>query len=98
MSEKTLESKIKECIVNRLNLEVDPNEINDDAPIFNSATTESSETDFEGKSLDLDSVDALEIVVALNNEYDVEITDNDMMIFQSIRTIADFIREKTGVE
>lgn len=95
MTEKTLELKIKECIINRLNLDVDPAEIGDDAPIFSAAA---SGTPFEGKSLELDSVDALEIVVALNNEYNVEITDNDMMIFQSVKTIADFIRERTGVE
>lgn len=44
----------------------------------------------------MDSVDALEIVVALNNQYDIEITDNDMMIFQSVNTIAQFVEEKRG--
>ncbi len=48
--------------------------------------------------LELDSIDSLEIVVALSNEFSVEIGDDDMMIFQSINTIADFIREKTGIE
>lgn len=77
---KDLREEIKECIIDRLNLDVNPEEIDNDAPIFNSGEDEEP---IEG-SLGLDSVDALEIVVALNNKYDVEITDNDMMIFQSI--------------
>jgi acyl carrier protein len=103
MAEKSLQLKIKECIINRLNLSVDPNEIDDDAPIFymtpEGDETAAAETDntAHGRSLELDSIDALEIVVGLSNEFGVEITDNDMMIFQSVNTITDFIREKTGV-
>ncbi len=57
-----------------------------------------SSADPDLKGLELDSIDSLEIVVALSNEFGVEIGDDDMMIFQSINTIADFIREKTGIE
>lgn len=90
--DNSLEHEIKECIIERLNLDVKPEDIDNDTPIFRS---QDDPEVIEG-SLGLDSVDALEIVVALNNKYDVEITDNDMMIFQSINTIADFIREKRG--
>lgn len=45
----------------------------------------------------MDSIDALELVVALNNEFNVEIKDEDMGIFQSINTIADFIEEKLNM-
>ena len=34
MAREELVLKIKECIINRLNLEVKPEEIDDDAPIF----------------------------------------------------------------
>lgn len=92
MSEKSLQEEIKECIIDRLNLDVKPEDIDNDAPIFSNP-----EDDEEvAGSLGLDSVDALEIVVALNNQYDIEITDNDMMIFQSINTIAAFVEEKRG--
>lgn len=91
MSEKNLQMEIKECIIDRLNLEVSADAIDDDAPIF----VGEDGVEAEG-SLALDSVDALEIVVALNNQYDIEITDNDMMIFQSINTIAQFVEEKRG--
>lgn len=117
MSE-TLEYRIKKCIIDRLALRVDPNEIDNTAPIFNmnnisNMTEEQMEeagispemimmaqdmANDEVKGLELDSIDSLEVVVALSNEFGVEIGDDDMMIFQSINTIADFIREKTGIE
>ena len=34
MSEKVLQQEIKECIIDRLNLDVNPEDIDDDAPIF----------------------------------------------------------------
>lgn len=114
----TLEYRIKKCIIDRLNLRVDPDDIDDAAPIFSlsnvaNMTEEEMEeagispemimmaqnmSDEDMNGLELDSIDSLEVVVALSNEFGVEIGDDDMMIFQSINTIADFIREKTGIE
>ncbi|HEX2937887.1 MAG TPA: phosphopantetheine-binding protein [Ruminiclostridium sp.] len=100
MSEETLEFSVKKCIIERLNLDIAPEDIDDDMPIFKNPEedieAEGAATDETKKGLGLDSVDALEIVVAINEEFGVEVTDNDMMIFQSVSTIADFIREKTG--
>lgn len=84
----TIEMRVKKCIIERLNLQIDPSTINDDAPIF-----VGPEGEADGKSLGLDSIDALEMVVALGNEFQVTITDKNMDIFKSIRTICDFIRE-----
>lgn len=78
----TLEDRVKNCIIERLNLSVKAEEIPDDSPIF-------------GDGLGLDSIDALELVVALQKEFGVQITDDDMSIFRSVMTIADFIRAKT---
>jgi acyl carrier protein len=75
-------TRIKAIIVDRLNLTVDPATIADDALLF-------APTDEGG--LGLDSVDALELAVALNAEFDVEIGDEDMSIFQSVATMADFV-------
>lgn len=85
----TIETRVKQCIIDRLNLKVKAEDIDNDAAIFAGAEGEESE-----KSLGLDSIDALELVVALGNEFGVKITDEEMHIFQSVRTIADFIREK----
>jgi acyl carrier protein len=115
---QSLEHRIKKCIIDRLSLRVTPDEIDDNAPIFNMKNIENmSESEMEEvgltpemitmaksagdsdlKGLELDSIDSLEIVVALSNEFNVEIGDDDMMIFQSINTIADFIREKIDIE
>lgn len=83
-----LEERIKEVIIQRLNLSVDPGEIANDASIFSGGLDEEA----SAQSLNLDSIDALEMVVALNKEFNVTITDEDMSIFRSINTIADYIR------
>lgn len=81
-----LEDRVKKMILERLGLEVNLETIDDDAAIFASF----------GEGLGLDSIDALELVVALNETFGVKIGDDDMAIFQSVRTIADFIREQNG--
>jgi acyl carrier protein len=87
MSTDTIEMRVKKCIIERLNLKVKAEDIDDDAPIFVGIEGEVQE-----KSLGLDSIDALEMVVALGNEFEVQITDKDLDIFKSIKTISDFIR------
>lgn len=82
-----LAMRVKQCVIARLNLEISPEEIDNDAPIFQASGAEPV-----SGSLGLDSIDALELVVALSTEFDVTITDEDMSIFQSINTMCDFIR------
>jgi acyl carrier protein len=66
---------IKELIVRSLNLEdVAPDSIEDDAPLF-------------GDGLGLDSVDALELVVAIEKEYKIKLADTDE-IREAVRTVA----------
>ncbi|TCZ77175.1 acyl carrier protein [Paenibacillus albiflavus] len=84
-----LEKQILEMIIERLDLvDIDVNGVDYDAPLFASF-------DDERIGLQLDSVDALELVVGINEKFGVKIGDEDMAIFRSISTIADFIREKT---
>jgi acyl carrier protein len=86
MSELSLEAKVRDMIISRLSLdEIEVETVDFDAPIFASY-------DNEDEGLGLDSVDALELVVGLNEEFGVKVSDDDMEIFKSIRTIADFIR------
>lgn len=73
--------QLKALIVNRMNLRQSPESINDDAPIFGAA---------EG-SLGLDSIDALDLVVGIYEEFNVEVKDSDMHIFASVATIDAFI-------
>ena len=48
--------------------------------------------------LGLDSVDALEIVVAVESEFDVRIEDGDMLEIRSVNSIVDLIIARRAEE
>jgi acyl carrier protein len=75
MSE-SLRSDIKKMIVEALMLEdVDPNEIVEDAPLF-------------GEGLGLDSIDALELAIAIDKRYGVKIEAEDERNREIFRSVA----------
>lgn len=78
-----LRQKIKEVIVERLELEMEPEEISDEEALF-----------VEG--LGLDSVEALEITVGLEEEFDIVIDSDEPLVdeFYSVETLADFIADE----
>ncbi len=81
MDKETLKSELKRLVVETLRLEdVAPDSINDGDPLF-----------VEG--LGLDSIDALELVVAIEKNYGVLIEDEEVGFeaFASIEALADFI-------
>ena len=72
---------LKAQIVEQLNLqEVKPEEIGDDQPLFKDG-------------LGLDSIDALELIVLLQQNYNIRIANPEQgpEIFRSVRSIAEFI-------
>lgn len=78
-----LETKIKQLIIDSLDLEdITVEDIPDDEPLF-------------GEGLGLDSIDALELGMALKKEFNLK-SDKDKeenkKHFYSVKTIADFIR------
>ncbi len=81
---EALEHEIKELIIEALMLEdVTPAEIEPDASLF-----------VDG--LGLDSIDALELAMALEERYGVEIGDDpeqNQQIFASVRQLAAFVSE-----
>ena len=77
-----LNLRIKKLITERLNLRITPAEIPDEAPIFSS----------DNGGIGLDSIDALDLAVGLFEEFQVEIGEKDMHIFQNVNTIASFVR------
>lgn len=83
--EQGLNDKVKELIVRRLKLTIDPNTIKDDAPLF-------------GEGLGLDSIDALELVVGLEQEFGVSIPDEDVgrEAFASVNALVAYIRKIKG--
>ena len=84
---KDLELELKHFIVDSLILEdITAQEIDTDAPLF-----------VEG--LSLDSVDALELAMALSREYGVKIdpdNERNREIFSSVRSLAAFIAASKG--
>jgi acyl carrier protein len=83
-----LKHEIKEMIIEALKLpDVTPEDIEDSASLF------------EGdNSLQIDSVDALEIVMALQRKYGVHIDDKNpgRFIIKSVDTIAEFVAQETA--
>ena len=75
--------EIKELIINSLNLEgTTPDQIEDEAPLFASG-------------LGLDSIDALELAVAIERTYKVTIPDEAVgkKVFSSVKALADYVAE-----
>jgi acyl carrier protein len=79
---------VKKLIIERLKLEeIAVEDIDIDAPLF-------------GEGLGLDSIDALELVIGLEKEYGITIPDAEVgkKVFQSVRTIAQYIVDNQGKE
>ena len=75
--------EIKNLIIKTLKLEdITPEEIEDHAPLF-------------GDGLGLDSIDALELVVALEKRYGVVIPDSEVgqKVFRSVHALAQYVQE-----
>ncbi len=87
MDRLTLRNEVKDLLVSGLRLTVSAAEIADEAPIFGQTP--------EGQGLGLDSIDALELVVLVEEKFDITIPDEDVgkRAFASVAALADFIVE-----
>lgn len=82
-TQSKIESEVAELIVAVLNLEIDPETIDPEAPLF-----------YDG--LGLDSIDALEMALELSKKYSVELRADDEsngQIFASLRNLAGYVTE-----
>ena len=81
MNTQELKYTLKKQIIEELNLEdITPEDIKDDAPLF-------------GDGLGLDSIDALELVVIMENYHGIKITDESVgkQVLYSIDSMAEYI-------
>ena len=78
-----LKDRIKRLIVDRLKLEVEPASIDSSQPLF-------------GEGLGLDSIDALELVLGIEQEFGVKIEDQEVgsQALSSVDSLAEFVVSK----
>lgn len=86
MDKEQLMADLKKQIITQLNLkDLKPEDISNDQPLF-----------VEG--LGLDSIDALELIVLLQQEYKIKLSNADEgpKVFQSVKTMAEYIIAHQG--
>jgi acyl carrier protein len=65
-------------LIRRLNLPYTPDDLHEDMALL-------------GAGLGLDSLDALEIVLCIENSFGVKIPDENIAVLRSINTVVDFV-------
>ena len=78
---KSIINKFKEELISRLNLPYKPEDLHEDISLL-------------GAGLGLDSLDALEIVLCVENSFAIKIPDENTSVLRSINTIVDFVIEE----
>ena len=85
----TMEQQIKELIVEALMLDdVTPDQIDSEAALF-------------GEGLGLDSIDALELAIAIDRKFGVKIRaedENTRAIFRSVKSLAEHVESNRAAE
>ncbi len=82
MTEELIQT-VKQLIIDSLRIEgMTPEDIETDAPLF-------------GEGLGLDSIDALQLVVAMEKDFGVVVPDaaTGTVVFQSVRSMAQYIAD-----
>jgi len=82
MSDGQLKQQIKDMIVERLFLDADPNEIEDDENLM--------------ENYEIDSVNLFEIVVGLEEEFEISFEDEDFSVdlFATVNNLAEYVEQK----
>ena len=82
MTREEIETKLKETVVSALDLEdLTPADIETDVPLF-------------GEGLGLDSIDAMELGMAVKKAFGVSFSSNpadNKQIFRSVKTLVDYV-------
>lgn len=78
------EGQLARLIIDTLNLELDLGELTPETPLYRDG-------------MGLDSIDVLEVALAVSQKYGVTLhadDENNRMIFASIRSLSDYIQER----
>lgn len=74
--------RLKGVLIDQLMLSFEPDEIADDTGLF-------------GAGLGLDSVDALEVIFCVENEFGIRTDNDDMLAFRTLNTVIDLVEERS---
>ena len=78
------EAQLAGLIIETLNLELDPADLGPETALY-------------GEGMGLDSIDILEVALAVSKRYGVTLhadDENNKMIFASIRSLSDYIQQR----
>lgn len=75
---------IKSELIDRLDLEIEPEWIDDDAFLF-------------GGGLGLDSIDAMEVIIGMQSRFGVVIPEESLAILRTVNTLADYVQAQQPV-
>lgn len=84
-----LKTEIKDLIIQTLNIHnIRPEQVPDSIPLFSSENI-----------LNLDSIDGIELVMAIQDKYQVRIADQNVArnVLESIDSIAEFLAREKGL-
>src|SRR6476660_4896810 len=77
-SRRTILETIKNELVDRLQLDVQPQDIDDDTFLF-------------GGGLQLDSIDSMEIILGMETRFGIRIPEGEVAALRTINTLADLV-------
>jgi acyl carrier protein len=76
----TLEERVKDLVIKQLG--VDPDKVNIDSSFID--------------DLGADSLDTVELVMAFEEEFDMEISDEDAMKMRTVQDVINYLRDKVS--
>lgn len=80
MNSETIEAKVKEILLDMLDISED--DITPNASLIN--------------DLDASSVDLVEIISEIENEYDVDVSDEEAASLRTVQNVFDYVQKVTG--
>lgn len=90
MDRTEIKAQLKNLIVERLKLKIEPASIHDEAPLFEAG-------DGSKPGLGLDSIEVLALVVAVEEQFEIKVeNDLDPKTFSSVEVIGDYVHAALG--